>query len=85
MAQNLIAANPLGLHHFMRALQENSLRISLLALAFWRLAKWGSNDAKELLQRIGMQNRYLTWQQGRLWNIADGKPGPSSGIFFTHM
>ena len=86
MAQRFFPmANPLGLHHFMRHVQENSLKLSLVALCFWRLAKWGSNDARELLNRIGMQNRYLSWQKERLWNLAQNKPGMSSGIVFAQM
>ena len=55
MAHHLLpATNPLGLRHLMLAIQDNSLRMSLLAICFWRLAKWGSSDSRELLKRIGV-------------------------------
>ena len=32
-----------------------------------------------------MQDQYLSWQQGRLWNMAKGRPGGTSALIFNQM
>ena len=51
---NLISGNPYGFMRFVRAIQDNSVRLAVYMFFFWRLAKWGKNDARELLGRIDM-------------------------------
>ena len=51
---NLITGNPYGFQRFARALQDNSLKLAVYMFFFWRLAKWGTEDARDLLKRIGM-------------------------------
>ena len=84
---NLITGNPYGFQRFARALQDNSLKLAVYMFFFWRLAKWGTEDARDLLKRIGMQERYLSWQQARLLNKTQmtGVAAGTSGLLFNTM
>ena len=85
MAMNLVAGNPYGYLRLMRAVQDNSVKLAVYAVFFWTLARSGAADSRELLKRVGMHERYLTWQQQRLWNLALKRAGSTSTLLLSEM
>ena len=61
MGITFITGNPYGFPRFMRTIQDNGFKLTIYFFFFWRLAKWGTEDARELLKKIDIQNRYLDW------------------------
>ena len=63
------------------------MKLAVYLFFFWRLAKWGTEDARDLLRRIGTQERYLSWQQSRLLDRHQmtGPPAGTSGLLFSTM
>ena len=82
---NFLVGDPYGFQRFLRAIHSNGLSLVIYMVAFWKLAKFGTSDAKELLLRISKQQNYLSWQQGRLWNQRALKPGPVSGVISKQL
>ena len=54
MTLNLMTGNPYAFQRFVRTIKDNGIKLGVYLIFFWRLAKWGADDARELLKRIGV-------------------------------